>query len=72
MPKVAQTPGMLTETITVAVNPAFIRLFTELAKQTTHLSRSRVIREAVIEKADRELAPNWREELGFDVEESAA
>lgn len=51
--------------------PAWERLITELAINVRRLNRSQIMRDALIEKADRDLPANWREIVKFDEENAA-
>ena len=51
-------------------NEPIRRLVTELAFHHRQLNLSEIVRLALIEKADRDLPANWREQVGF--EDSAA
>ena len=62
---------LLTKTFTVAVNDSYLRLIRELTIRDERLNRSKIIRDALIEKADRDLPSNWREIVGFEDGEAA-
>ena len=51
--------------------PVF-RAIEELQLAGRQFSRSALIVDAIIEKADRDLPKNWRETVGYETEESAA
>ena len=55
----------------VSVRPPIERLIDELRVTSRQFTRSKLITEALIEKADRDLPANWRETVGFE-DESAA
>jgi hypothetical protein len=54
-----------------SATPAVIRLVDELVFTLRIFNRSKVMRVALIELADRELPKDWRERLGWE-DESAA
>lgn len=55
--------------ITISVNPELMRAVAEMTLNAREFSRSKIVREAIIEKADRDLPANWRDMVN---EESAA
>lgn len=56
----------------VSASSAYTRLIEELAVASRQLNRSKIVRDALVEKADRELAANWREVVGLEPEADAA
>jgi hypothetical protein len=58
--------------LSLVAPPHWQRLVDELALNARTLNRSALVRMALIEKADRDLPANWREQLGFTESGEAA
>ena len=51
--------------------PEWMRLINELTLRAGEFNRSKIMREALTEKADRELPSNWRQLIGIEDGEAA-
>jgi Arc/MetJ-type ribon-helix-helix transcriptional regulator len=58
-------------TFNIAVTQTFARLIDELAAEKRERNRSKLVRTALLEMADRELPKDWRERLGWTDEDAA-
>lgn len=59
------------ERISLAASPEIRRTLDALTLHRRLFNRSLIVREAIIEKADRELPAGWREEVGIKDEDAA-
>ena len=57
--------------LSIMAPPHWRRLVDELALTARTLNRSDLVRRALIEKADRDLPADWRQQLGFEDEQVA-
>ena len=60
------------ENISLRVTSTIRRVLDELTHNQRAFNRSLIVRQAILEKADRELPAGWREALGVDDEGEAA
>lgn len=58
--------------IHASISPAIKRTLDELAATRREFNRSRLVRTAIVEMADRVLPSNWRETVGLDESDEAA
>ena len=68
----ATEPDKKQQVIPVVISGAIQRTIAELMANRREFNRSKLMRDAVIEMADRDLPKNWRETVGYETEESAA